>query len=287
MDSMTNRGPMAKMALPIFGYHHVLPSNAEVDAEVLNSPFMLSRRDFYHQMAHLAQQDFRAMLLDDLLKLQNGGVSQQEKHVAITFDDGWADNYQHAFPILESFDLRATFFVITSRIDTAGYLSWDELRQMQQAGMEIQSHTHSHVPLELLTAVEVEMELRLSKEILEDRLERPVTFISFPHGSYTQQVIAATKRAGYLACGTSNVGYFGVQSSLFELPRNLIRKNEDIGDFRRLCVVDRPLIFRRQVAYRSKALLKDVIGLESYMNLHRRFYKTGRQQLGMKPDGMS
>jgi peptidoglycan/xylan/chitin deacetylase (PgdA/CDA1 family) len=132
--------------------------------------------------------------------------------VAITFDDGYADNYDHAFPLLRHHGARATFFV------TAGFLEqdprvmlrfrqglrpleWGQVREMRRGGMEFGAHTYSHANLSRLDRAAVEDELSRSKLIVEERLGEPVTTIAYPFGiprrHFTRETMAIASAVGY------------------------------------------------------------------------------------------
>ena len=180
----------AKIKVPILAYHHVLPANAKVDESILNSPFTISDSEFYKQMLFLSQSGYKPISLNQLLRTTNEKLQNKFDHnklIVITFDDGWVDNFEYAFPILKSFNIPATFFVITSYIGSAGCMSQDQLLAMQQSGMQIESHAHTHTPLELLSNSEIQWEVTHSKKLLEKNLEKQVKFMSFPHGSYNKK----------------------------------------------------------------------------------------------------
>jgi peptidoglycan/xylan/chitin deacetylase (PgdA/CDA1 family) len=132
--------------------------------------------------------------------------------VSITFDDGYADNYDLAFPLLRRHGARATFFL------TAGFLErdpgvmkrfrqglppleWGQVREMRRGGMEFGTHTYSHPNLRDLDRAGVEDELRRSKLIVEERLGEPVTAVAYPFGiprrHFTKETMAIAAAAGY------------------------------------------------------------------------------------------
>jgi peptidoglycan/xylan/chitin deacetylase (PgdA/CDA1 family) len=139
--------------------------------------------------------------------------------VALTFDDGYADNHEHAFPQLAERSLPATFFVTagflerdpvvlshlsdiwqTPRDDLAP-LSWSQVGEMRAAGMTFGSHTYSHANLAALPQPAARDELRRSKEVLETRVGVPVDAIAYPFGKLRHNVDDVTFRlareAGY------------------------------------------------------------------------------------------
>ena len=139
--------------------------------------------------------------------------------VALTFDDGYLDNYEYAFPLLQHRRLPATFFVTAGFVDRdeevlarqralrrAGPaevrpLEWAHLRAMHHAGMEIGAHTYSHPNLATLSDARVLDELSRSKRLIEDHLGQPVRSMAYPFGKpgchFTRRTVALVKQAGY------------------------------------------------------------------------------------------
>lgn len=145
--------------------------------------------------------------------------SRPGRRVAITFDDGCRSVYEIARPILDEFGMTATLFVPTDHIGRSEPMSWpgiaeyaagehsDELipmtweqtRELADAGWEIGSHTRSHPHLTDLDDVRLAEELADSRADCEARLRRPCTSIAFPYGDVDDRVAAAAGRAGYTA----------------------------------------------------------------------------------------
>jgi peptidoglycan/xylan/chitin deacetylase (PgdA/CDA1 family) len=140
--------------------------------------------------------------------------------VAITFDDGYEDNFTHAFPLLQEARMPATFFVTAGLVagdeavvrrfaetlrrcsrDELRPLTWTQLREMLTAGAEIGSHTYSHPNLARLLPGEILPELRRSKELLEDTLGVPMRAFAYPFGKprrhVTPAAVEAAATAGY------------------------------------------------------------------------------------------
>lgn len=124
-------------------------------------------------------------------------VQLPEKPVLITFDDGYLDNYQNAFPLLGRYGMTASFFVITGMLWNQDRLSPRHIIEMEQAGMSFGSHTVSHRSLGELSAEEAKMELSDSKTTLESITGRPVNFIAYPKGSYNQGTIKVAQELKY------------------------------------------------------------------------------------------
>jgi peptidoglycan/xylan/chitin deacetylase (PgdA/CDA1 family) len=155
-----------------------------------------------------------AAQLDRIIELGLRGVSLEEALapraqdvVALTFDDGDATLPGEALPELIARGMTATFFVITARVGTEGYVTWDELRAMARAGMSVQSHTHTHPFLSELSSVDVTRELRESKARLDAELGQSTAALSLPNGDWPRGWSARDfARAGYPVVATSDWG---------------------------------------------------------------------------------
>lgn len=111
----------------------------------------------------------------------------------ITFDDGYKNNYDVAFPLLARYNIPATIFVSTAYVSGnfggRHMLNWDELKGMQSSGLiTVGSHTHTHRDLRLLTEEEVMNEILMSKRLIEEKLETEVSLFSYPYGSVNENI---------------------------------------------------------------------------------------------------
>ena len=122
----------------------------------------------------------------------------------ITFDDGRASDYTAAFPSLLDAGAHATFFLNTSTVGTPGYLTWQQIAEMHRHGMSFESHSHDHVYLSGLSAVELERQLSVSKHVLEERLGSAVRFLAAPYGDTNRRVLPTALALGYSAVCTSH-----------------------------------------------------------------------------------
>ena len=147
------------------------------------------------------------------------------KNWLLTFDDGYASDYEIVFPILQATGVRAVFFVITERVGEKSYLTWGQIREMHQHGMIFGSHSHSHQKICFLGLEGVQRELIKSRHILEDKLGVAIDAFSFPYGNYSQTALQMAQSAGYSYCCCSDHGI--TRKNTVQIPRNSINSSMD------------------------------------------------------------
>lgn len=156
-------------------------------------------------LAYLSNRGYQAISLEKFGNfILDRDVQLPEKPVLITFDDGYLDNYQNAFPLLERYAMTAAFFIITGMLWDQDRLAPRHIIEMQQAGMSFGSHTVSHRSLGELSAEEIRSELGESQITLESITGRTVNFIAYPKGSYNQSTIAIAQELKY-TCGLTTI----------------------------------------------------------------------------------
>lgn len=153
----------------------------------------------------VAEDNFRQQMKFVNDTMTQGHTTQACNNIELTFDDGLIDNYTVAFPILKKMGLKAYFFVIVSKIGTSGYMNWEQLKELKNAGMVIGCHGMTHKILTGLNNRALDYEIKASKMILEERLGIRIDYFSIPKGHYNRRVINALKEAGYKKVFTSDV----------------------------------------------------------------------------------
>jgi len=215
-------------------YHQISDLPAALDPYGIS----VTPDDFARQMAYLHDNGYRVMRLSDAVRALRDGETLPQKAVTITFDDGYRDNLTHALPVLQRYDFPATVYLVAERVGESAVwdaphgeqlplLTWNEIRQMQAAGVEFGSHTRTHAALDTLDAEQARWELCTSREIIADNLNAPPVTIAYPYEQFTGQTQTIAAQCGYLgACGTSRMA-----ETLFNLWRVEIGKAE--ADFSR------------------------------------------------------
>lgn len=153
--------------------------------------------------------------------------------IAVSFDDGDADVYESALPILQKFNVPATVFVSTSLLDTEWFdnglkrkmLSTSQLQALARHPLiEIGSHAHIHRSMTQLSSADLVADLTLSKQTLEKIIGKPVRFLAYPHGLHNTNVMDAAQQVGFQA----GFGCMEVCGGRFALPRISVSRNDTV-----------------------------------------------------------
>ena len=198
--------------LPILAYHRVGTLQRDHVPTV-------SAEAFERQLATLTRHRFRVLSLDEAVALLERGGPHPCRSLVITFDDGYAETHTVAWPILRNFGFPAAVFVTPGEVGQPGFATWDQILDMSKDAITIGSHTMHHSYLPLVSPDQLPEEVRASKSVIEERLGRPVRYLSYPVGGYTPAAQAAAKEAGYRAAFTTNRGISRAAVDRFALRR--------------------------------------------------------------------
>lgn len=176
----------------------------------------------------------------------------------ITFDDGLADNFTNAYPILKESGLKAYFFVMPQKIETKGYMGWEQLKELAASSMIIGSHGMTHKILTELSDTELDYELKESKKLLEAMLGTKVEYFSVPRGFCDKRVVSAAKKAGYRNIFTSNPD----DNDGYCIGRIAVKDSWDIKRFSK--IITRGLTLSDKIEDAIKNTLKRLLGAGIY-----------------------
>ena len=186
---------------PILEYHMV-----KEDAPPKAKPYVVPPEDFAAQLDYLLAEGYTTITPQDYARARKGKQELPEKPVILSFDDGYEDNYRVILPMLEERGMKAVFYVVTNDIGLPGYMTWDNLFDMERRGMEIGSHTANHIPLTELPPEKQRDELRLSKLMLEWKGMKTIYSFSYPNGAYDAGIVAMLQEEEYLTAVTGDAG---------------------------------------------------------------------------------
>ena len=194
----------------------------------MNISLSIPPKEFDAQMKYLKDNDYHTITPNELYAALEGTGELPENPVLITFDDGYADNYTNAYPILKKYGFKATIFVISDFVDKMEhYFTWDEAREMAKNGITIASHTVDHRSMTDLTNEQLKKELVDSKKKIEEEMGYEVNYIAYPTGTYNLHIAELVRSAGYKAAFTIKYGNVDMGSNVYALERVPIFHTED------------------------------------------------------------
>jgi len=185
--------------------------------------------------------EFTVRPVHEIVSALRKGDDLPEKTVGLSVDDAFLSVYQNAWPRLRAANLPFTLFVATDAIDRKfpGYMSWDQIRELHQAGVTIGSQTASHPHLPLLPPEDIAAELKKSNARFQAELGFVPEMIAYPYGEYSVAVGNASKKAGFTVGFGQHSGVLHRAANFFYLPRFAF--NETFGGVERLRLAGRAL----------------------------------------------
>lgn len=193
---------------------------------------------FRDGLRRLLDDGYRTMRLADAVGCLRQGVPFPDRAFVLTFDDGFRSIHETAFPLIAQSGSTATVFLLAGREagENARFLdrtllSWAEAREMHRAGIEFGAHTLTHPDLTRLSSQAAEMEMRSSKEAIEDALGAPVSSFAYPFGRWNAGVRELAARHFDCAC-SDTLGLIGSGSDPFALERvdaHYVRSKKGFG----------------------------------------------------------
>jgi peptidoglycan/xylan/chitin deacetylase (PgdA/CDA1 family) len=216
--------------------YHIVESPQDPRMEV-------SRETFREQMRYLAMTGYNVIPLRELYEYVSGKrASLPRNAVVVTIDDGWRSTYTEVFPEMKRYGFPFTIFIYPQIVgQTSHALNWKQIKEMSEAGVDIESHSYSHPYLTRRRHTELdqrayngwlERELMDSKRMIEHATGKPVLFLAYPFGDYDHFLVDSVARAGYDAALTCEAGIVRRGSNPLRMHRTVVEKKMDFVSFR-------------------------------------------------------
>jgi peptidoglycan/xylan/chitin deacetylase (PgdA/CDA1 family) len=216
--------------------YHIVESPQDPRMEV-------SRETFRQQMRYLAMTGYNVIPLRDLYDYVTGKrASLPRNAIVVTIDDGWRSTYTEVYPEMKRYGFPFTVFVYPKIIgQTARALTWKQIKEMSDNGVDIESHSLSHPFLTRRRHAELdqraytgwlERELIDSKRMIEHATGKAVRFLAYPFGDYDHYLVDSVGRAGYGAALTCEAGKVRRGSDPLRMRRMVVEKKMDFVSFR-------------------------------------------------------
>ena len=206
--------------VPVLMYHSINDADK-------TSKLAVSTENFARQMEFLHKNHYNIISLEKAIAYIAKREKPPLKTIAITFDDGFENNYTSAYPVLKKYNIPASIFIIVNRVGAPGFMTWGEIKEMSGSGIiTIGSHTRVHFWLLGSDDRFLQDEVVNSKKILEEKLGKKVTLFCYPMGAFDAKSKQAVKDAGY-ACAVSTSPNNTPLDDIFAIKRVRISNSSD------------------------------------------------------------
>lgn len=206
--------------LPILAYRRISPDGLEV----------ITPQVFEQHLQYLKQHGYYSASWQDWQKAKQARTPLPGKAVLMTFDGGYLDFLQYAWPLLKRFDFTATVFLVAESIgktnswekaefEEVQLMGWPEIWQLRDAGIEFGSLSATHQPLTALSPAEIVREGAKSRAILEQGLEKSVKCFAYPYGDFDPIVAHLIGATGYTFGVSYTLSFSSFDDALLSLPR--------------------------------------------------------------------
>ena len=210
---------------PILIYHSIRPY-VESDTPAVRR-YIATPEALEQELAWLRDNGFVSVSFDDLANHITSGAPLPLKPVIISFDDDWESQYRYGLPLLKRYGFSATFYIWVVVVGMKHHMTWDEIRELKAAGMQLGCHTITHPYLTRIQKDEtLQHEILGARQIIEARTGASVTTIAYPFGQYDERVVAAAKSAGFTSARSTWPGVVHSQEGLYSLT-GLIRTESE------------------------------------------------------------
>ena len=184
---------------------------------ISDKDYQVTAKNFEAQIKYLVDNGFTFLFPEEIHDSDN-----YDKPVIITFDDGYRDNYEAAFPILKKYKVKATIFMITGEIGKDGFLTGSQIKELEKSGLvRVEPHTHNHTDLSKLTVEQIYIQIEKSNAALKEITGRDHKVLAYPYGGCNDDVKKIASEYYDVAFAT----VYGSQRDIMRLYRQGIYNN--------------------------------------------------------------
>ena len=202
---------------PIFMYHYIRPLENISPIDIVGRGLSVSPTNFERQLQEIKERGYNSITFQDLENYIEKSSSLPSKPIMLTFDDGYDNAYTTAMPLLQKYNLKASFAIITGFVGRPGYMSWEQIKDLKKNGFQIVSHSVNHPNLATISLQKLTYELHQSKSTLDSVLNQDTKVIVYPSGKYNDQVIDLARKEGYILGRTTRYSTSITPTDLLDL----------------------------------------------------------------------
>jgi len=207
--------------VPILMYHHIQP--VEKAREKWQTNFTVNSNVFENQMAYLTNSGYTTITLNELANALINKSSLPTKSIALTFDDGYADIYTYAFPILQKYNLKGNLMISTGLINNKDYLTWAQINEMKNSNLiSLYNHTWSHYNLATANSEKLASEVLTAQNQLSKYAGVNSRIFAYPYGGTSNKAINFLTENGFNTAVSTQPGQIQCDSFLMTLHRTRV-----------------------------------------------------------------
>lgn len=252
-----------KITVPILMYHSISEQATRRFRQFAVPPAL-----FAAQMHYLHTQNYTPVSVTQLVRLLFAGDATGEalptQPVVITFDDGFADFYSEALPVLKQYGFPATLYITTAFVNGTSrwlwregeaerpMLTWEQIAEVGACGMEIGPHSHRHLQLDTLPQSLAQKEIALSKQILEDHLGKAIESFAYPFGYLSARVRRLVRDAGFTSACAVKHTFSSERSDPLALSRLMVSAKTGVEAFATLLSTGRSASLLTTLYWRAR-----------------------------------
>lgn len=211
--------------IPVLLYH-VVSSNPSP-----NNQYQFSLSEFKKQMEYLNANGYTTLSIDQYNNIINKAASMPNKPILLTFDDCTSDFYTNVYPVLKQYKMKATEFVVTNWIDTAGHLTTNQIKLINNDGIDIQNHTTNHADFTTLNHNQKYSAINDATNKIKSITNKAPVYCAYPYGSYDADTTSILKSLGYKTGFKVGGGLSTDTSDKYGMPRTMILNGDTLNVF--------------------------------------------------------
>jgi peptidoglycan/xylan/chitin deacetylase (PgdA/CDA1 family) len=209
---------VTKVKLPIIMYHYV--EYVKDEGDTIRKSLNIMPHIFEDQMKDLRDAGYTTYFMSEVPDLLSGKTPLASRSAVLTFDDGYEDFYTDAFPILVTYNIKATQYVTYDFVGRKGFMNKQQLSEILASDLvEVGSHAINHYGMGRMTDTQAKFQLKESKNVFEELFALPITTFAYPYGGFNEETPQIAQKAGYMAAVSVNPGVMHAVDEMYELKR--------------------------------------------------------------------
>lgn len=209
------------LRVPVLMYHHIQPEN--IAKGLGQTALSVDNGIFDQQMQYLVSNGYTTFFANELANALITHTALPAKSVVITLDDGYADSFTYALPILQKYNLKANMMLSTGLMENQDMLSWDQVKGLKSSGLiYFTNHTWSHYAISRGSQDKIETEIDTAKAQIQQYTGQVTNMFTYPYGAFNANAIQTLQKKGYIGAFSEIPGQYQCDNFLMTLHRTRI-----------------------------------------------------------------